>query len=171
MQAGYAPTRTASATYEIHLQSEPSEALVSRFAPSRIGRRHAQTVLTGRVASQDELATLLERVFSLGLVLDEVHELRVASHFPGKPRPGGGSRTVLRAYEVRIDGELDEALLRFLRWQHRSLPEQAALWLEGTPEQVYAFLSDCCRLGLGIERVRRVTPVDAVAQEQGSQDG
>ena len=110
-----------------------------------------------RVASQDELAALLERVLAVGLVLNEVHELRVASRAPTATRRVAGQRTVHRAYEVRVDGRSTRRLLRFLRWHHRHLPEQAALRLEGTPEDVHEFLSACCRLGLGIERVRRVT--------------
>jgi hypothetical protein len=110
-----------------------------------------------RITSQDELASLLDRVLAVGLVLNDVHELRVASRAPGRMPRVAGRRTVDRAYEVRVDGELDGTLLRFLRWQHRHLPEHAAVWLDGTAEEVHAFLSDCCRLGLGIEQVRRVT--------------
>ena len=148
-----------SATYEIHLQGTPSEALAARFEFTRVRRRPAQTVLMRRVTSQDELAGLLERVLAMGLVLNEVHELRVASK-PQNPSEAG-RRTVSRAYEVRVDGRLDNTLLRFLQWRHQHLPEHAALRLEGTPELVYAFLSDCCRLGLWIERVRRVKELGA----------
>jgi hypothetical protein len=147
----------ASETYEVHLQGSPPETLIARFAPTLVGRMPAQTVLMRRVASQDELATLLERVLALGLMLNEVHELRVASRAPTTMRRVAGERTVHRAYEVRIDGQLDEGLLRYLRWNHRHLPEQAALRLEGTCDEVHEFLSACCQLGLGIERVRRVT--------------
>lgn len=147
----------AAATYEVHLQGSPPETLIARFAPTLVGRVPAQTVLMRRVTSQDELATLLERVLAVGLVLNDVHELRVASRAPDATRQVTGQRTVSRAYEVRVDGQLDEALLRFLRWKHRYLPEQAALTLEGTTEEVHEFLSACCRLGLGIERVRRLT--------------
>jgi hypothetical protein len=157
--------QTSSATYEVHLQGTPPEALVARFAPTRVRRMSAQTVLMRRVTSQDELATLLERVLAMGLVLNEVHELRVASSPPRASRPVAGQRTVYRAYEVRVDGQLDGAMLRFLRWQHRHLPEHAALCLEGTPEDVHELLSACCRLGLGIERVRRINPDCATASE------
>jgi hypothetical protein len=149
-----------SATYEIHLQGTPSEALGARFSFTRVRRRPAQTVLMRRVTSQDELAALLERVLALGLVLNEVHELRLGSKLQHEAPSEAGQRTVSRAYEVRIDGQLDNTLLRFLQWRHQHLPEQAALTLKGTPEQVYAFLSDCCRLGLGIERVRRVKELE-----------
>src|SRR4051794_37934758 len=162
MEAADVKLDAGSASYEIHLQGTPSEALAARFAFTRVRRRPAQTVLMGQVASQDELARLLERVLAMGLVLNEVHELRVGTkrRHPSPSEPG--RRTTFRAYEVRIDGQLDNALLRFLQWHHRHLPEHAAVWLEGTPEHVYAFLSDCCRHGLGIERVRRVKALDAV---------
>lgn len=147
----------ASAAYEVHLQGSPPETLIARFAPTLVGRMPAQTVLMRRVTSQDELATLLERVLAVGLVLNDVHELRVASRAPNPTRKVAGQRSVSRAYEVRVDGQLDEPLLRYLRWKHRYLPEQAALRLEGTTEEVHEFLSACCRLGLGIQRVRRLT--------------
>ena len=116
----------------------------------------AQTVLMRRVASQDELASLLDRVLAVGLVLNEVHELPGRLAAVERDAQVAGQRTVYRAYEVRVDGQLDGASLRFLRWQHRHLPEHAAVWLEGTAEEVHEFLSACCRLGLGIEQVRRV---------------
>jgi hypothetical protein len=156
---------SSSATYEIHLRGTPPDTLVARFAPSVV-RSPAQTVLMGRVASQDELASLLERVLAMGLVLNEVHELRVASSPPRASRPVAGRRTVYRAYEVRVHGELDGATLRFLRWHHRHLPEHAALYLEGTPEDVHELLSAFCRLGLGIERVRRMEPDRATTPER-----
>jgi hypothetical protein len=149
----------ASATYEVHLHGKPPETLVARFAPSDMGRTSTQTVLMRRVSSQDELAGLLERVLAMGLVLDEVRELRVASSAPGPARPSSRRRGVHRAYEVRVHGVLDPSLLRFLGWQHRHLPEFTALSVEGTPEHVHEFLGACCRLGLGLEQVRRVTPV------------
>ena len=112
-----------------------------------------------RVASQDELASLLERVIAMGLVLEEVRELRVAPLPPGGSTAAGARRTVHRAYEVRVAGALDPPLLRYLGWQHRLLPELAALSVQGTPEHVHEFLSACCRLGLGLEQVRRLQPV------------
>jgi hypothetical protein len=153
MRSEHSRDGRVSETYEVHLQGTPPETLIARFAPTRVGRMPAQTVLMRRVASQDELATLLERVLALGLPLNEVHELRIAST---APRRVAGERTVHRAYEVRIGGQLDEGLLRFLRWNHRHLPEQAALRLEATSDEVHEFLGACCGLGLGIERVRRV---------------
>jgi hypothetical protein len=38
-----------------------------------------------------------------------------------------------------------------------------AVWLNGTTEEVHEFLSACCRLGLGIEQVRRVTASEPAA--------
>ena len=47
-----------------------------------MARTPAQTVLMRRITSQDELASLLDRVLAVGLVLNDVHELRVASRAP-----------------------------------------------------------------------------------------
>jgi len=165
MSPRYASDERLTATYEVHLQGSPPETLIARFAPTRVGRTPAQTVLMRRVSSQDELATLLERLLSVGLVLNEVHELRVASRAPSATHRAAGERTVHRAYEVTIDGQLDGALLRFLSWHHRHLPEHAAVWLEATAQEVHEFLSACCTLGLGIEQVRRVTTFSAPAPQ------
>lgn len=157
MRPGQVADGHSSATYEVHLQGTPPETLIARFTPTRVTRTPAQTVLMRRITSQDELASLLGRVLTVGLVLNEVHELRVASRASGAPPRVAGQRTVSRAYEVRVDGQLDATLLRFLRWQHHHLPEHAAVWLDGTDEELHEFLSACCRLGLGIEQVRRVS--------------
>jgi hypothetical protein len=157
MDRGHTTDERSYATYEVHLQGSPPETLMARFGPAVVKRMPAQTVLMRRVTSQDELATLLERVLTMGLVLNDVHEHRLASRAPDATRQVDGQRTVHREYEVRVDGRLDESLLRFLRWNHRYLPEQAALRLEGTTDKMHEFLGACCRLGLGIERVRRVT--------------
>jgi hypothetical protein len=131
---------------------------MTRFAPSPVRRTEVQTVLMRRVASQDELATLLERVLAVGLVLNEVHELRVASRPPSSSPPVAEQGRISRAYEVRVDGKVDGALLRYLQWHHRHVPEHVLLRLHGTPEHIHDFLDACCDLGLGIERVRRITP-------------
>ena len=148
----------AATTYEIHLYGTPPDALVAQFPTGQLRRLPAQTLLMRRVSSQEELAVLLERVFSVGLVLNDVHELRVASAPSAGSRTEPGQRSVYRAYEVRVDGLLDAALLRYLGWNHRHLPEQTSLRLESPPEDVHEFLNACCRLRLGIERVRRVSP-------------
>jgi len=150
-------------TYEVHLQGAPPETLIARFTPTRVARLPAQTALMRRVASQDELATLLERVLAVGLKLNSVHQLRVASRASIATQRVAGQRTVHRAYEVRVDGPLDERLLRFLRWNHRHVPEQAAVRLTGTTDEVHEFLSACNLLGLGIERVRKVRPASQPA--------
>ena len=103
----HTPRWTApSATYEVHLQDTPPE-ISRRFAPTRVASDAGPDRADAPVSSQDELATLLERVLALGLVLNEVHELRVASRPPSATRRVAGERTVYRAYEVRIDGQLD----------------------------------------------------------------
>jgi hypothetical protein len=165
MEPGHSAGEGSPATYEIHLQGTPPEALMTRFAPSPVRRTLAQTVLMRRVASQDELATLLERVLATGLVLNEVHELRMASRQPSSSPAAAGQRRGSRAYEVRVDGKVDGALLRYLQWHHRHLPEQTVLRLQATPEHVHEFVSACCRLGLGIERIRRMTPGGATDPE------
>lgn len=165
MRSDHSAPPDSSTTYEIHMQGTPPDTLVARFAPRQVRRTPAQTVLMRRVASQDELAALLERVFAMGLVLNEVHELRVASSPPSPSPSVAGRRTVQRVYEVRVNGELDATVLRFLRWHHRPLPGHVAVRLEGTPELVHEFLAACCGLRLGIDRVRRVTRVvDAGAE-------
>ena len=82
---------------------------MARFTPTRVARLPAQTALMRRVASQDELATLLERVLAVGLMLNAgaraTGRLTCADATPRV----AGQRTVHRAYEVRVDGQLDEA--------------------------------------------------------------
>ena len=60
---------------------------------------------------------------------------RVAGRANGPPRLRGEGRRAARRADcsASCDGT------------HRHLPEHAALWLEGTPEEVHEFLSACCR--------------------------
>jgi hypothetical protein len=155
-----ATVEDTSATYEIHLQDAPPDTLVARFAPTEMCRVRAQTVFVRRVVSQDELASLLDRVLSMGLVLDEVHELRITPGTRAIGGQGGEPRSRQRAYEVRVAGRVDGPMLRLLRWDHRHVPELARLSLEGTPDDVHEFLGACFSLRLGVDRVRRLTPVN-----------
>ena len=98
--------RDSTATYEIHLHGTPPEALVAEFAPGGVRRLRPQTMLMCRITSQEELAlVLLDRVFTMGLVLNDVHEARASSPAISS-RAVSGQRSVHRAYEVRVDGEL-----------------------------------------------------------------
>ena len=146
----------ASETYEVHLQGSPPETLIARFAPTLVGRKPAQTVLMGRVASQDELATLLERVLALGLELNEVHELRVASHPPSASRPVAGAANG----PSRVRGEGRRRARRgdcsaSCDGTTATCPSRRRCGWRAPPSEVHEFLSACCRLGLGIERVRQ----------------
>jgi hypothetical protein len=151
------PVEESTATYEIRLRGTPPDSLARQFASVRLGRARAQTVLFRRAESPAELDSLLASLRALGLCLAEVHELPLqvtseaqSAEHTGElwPRP--------RNYEVRVDGELDETLLRFLRWQHCLIPEQTSLCMDAGPDHVLEFIARCSELGLGIERVHRV---------------
>jgi hypothetical protein len=103
-----------------------------------------QTALRNRVMESQQLDDLLEKVFSVGLVLTDVHRL---------PTTAG-----LATYEVRVAGELGEPLLRYLRWFHYTVPEQTLVRLTAGSADLHRFLRACTDSGARIERVRRVLP-------------
>ena len=140
------------ATYEIRLQARPPSWLRERFDTLKVGRAPAQTALFRRVESSDELDVLLARLSSLGLTLAEVHEQQLPA-----ARDDGGSPEKPFGYEVRVDGRLGDTFLNFLRWRHCTVPEQTTVRVDARPHDVLQLLATCSDLGLGIERVRRVS--------------
>jgi hypothetical protein len=141
------------ATYEIRLRASPPPWLREEFDSLRMGRAPAQTALFRRVESSEELDILLARLSSLGLTLAEVHEQQL---LPGAEGPSGADEHPC-SYEVRVDGRLGRTFLNFLRWGHCAVPEQTSVKVHARPRDVLHLLSTCSDLGLGIERVRRVS--------------
>jgi hypothetical protein len=62
-----------------------------------------------------------------------------------------------RRYEVRVEGELGEPMLRYLNWPHRLEPAYTRVRLDKvTAADLEVFLAACDRAGLTIERIQRV---------------
>ena len=59
---------------------------------------------------------------------------------------------------MRVEGELGDKLLRYLRWSSCVVAEQKSARLEATPSELQRFLSTCAHEGVGIERVHRLHP-------------
>lgn len=116
-----------------------------RFARTRTTR--TQTALVGQVRQPEQLDTLLAEVFSVGLVLHDVICLT---------RPDGDG---VATYEVRVEGEIGEALLSHLRWRHRVVPEQTLVRVVAGPADLLQCLKEYTDAGVIIEGVRRVFPV------------
>jgi hypothetical protein len=66
-----------------------------------------------------------------------------------------------KAFEVRVQGELGEPLLRLLGWSHSTVPEQTVMRVEATPQDLNRLLRTCSERGLTIERVVRVGSLPA----------
>jgi hypothetical protein len=64
-----------------------------------------------------------------------------------------------KAFEVRVQGELGEPMLRLLGWSHSTVPEQTLMRVEATPSDLHRLLKTCSERGLTIERVVRVGPL------------
>ena len=138
------------ALYDVHLAQRPPDDLRTRFPSMTIRRMRAQTALRQRVNEPRQLDDLLEKVFSVGLVLTDVHRMP----------PSAG----LATYEVRVAGELGEPLLRYLRWFHYTVPEQTLVRLTAAQADLHGFLRACTDSGVRIERVRRVHAPTATAR-------
>jgi hypothetical protein len=130
------------ALYDVHLACRPPDDLRTRFPSMTVRSMSAQTALRQRVNEPRQLDDLLEKVFSVGLVLTDVHRLP----------PSSG----LATYEVRVAGELGEPLLRYLRWFHYTVPEQTLVRLTAAQADLHGFLRACTDSGVRIEQVRRV---------------
>jgi hypothetical protein len=158
------PPDDRGATYEIRLAGAPPESLRRRFPSMRVQAMRAQTVLFRRSAGPRDLDTLLDQQRSLGLPLTEIHQ---APALPVEdPADASGSRdaTAARSYEVRVDGELGDKLLRYLRWSSCVVADQKSARLEATPTELQRFLSACSHHGVGIERVHRLYAAPTAGQ-------
>ncbi len=140
--------------YDVHLARRPPDYLRSRFPSMTVRSTGAQTALRERVEEPKQLDDLLEKVFSVGLVLTDVHRLPPSD----RGRIGTGEDIGLATYEVRIAGELGKPLLRYLRWFHYTIPEQTLVRLTAASADLNRFLRACTDSGARIERVRRVEP-------------
>lgn len=132
--------------YDVVLAGQPPESLRSRFPTMSIRGPDTHTALRRRVNGPALLDDLLEKVSGLGLPLLAVHRL---------PGGTGGEQT----YEVRVDGELGEALLRYLSWSHHVVSGQTRVRIAAVTSELHQFLRACTECGASIQRVRLVTPV------------
>ena len=150
--------------YDIHLRRPLPESLRSQY-PSLIVRKiGAQTALRQQVRGPAQLDALLQKLCSVGLVLTDVHRLPPAAsgclsaHGQSSDTESAetdGGRVQGAVYEVRVQGELGETLLRYLRWSHYVIPEQTRVRLVAGSAELHRFLQVCTDSGTSIERVRR----------------
>jgi hypothetical protein len=153
------PSQESVTTYEIRLQGAPPPLTLHEQFPSiEMLTRRPETLLFRRVDDLAELDALLDQILSMGLVLTEVHELPVTSIARPEGHHGSDASPQTGWYEVRVEGELGEPLLRYLNWSHRVVPEQTYMKVEATSSELDAILSVCAEEGTTIERVRRVRP-------------
>ena len=165
------PADDRGATYEIRLAGAPPDSLRRRFPSMRVLPMRAQTVLFRRSARPRDLDTLLDQLRSLGLPLAEIHQA------PALPLDPAGATTerngpATRSYEVRVEGELGDKLLRYLRWSSCVVADQKSARLDATPGELQHFLSACSHHGVGIECVHRLhaSPAAGVASPALSRD-
>lgn len=151
------PADDRGATYEIRLASAPPESLRRRFPSMRVRAMRPQTVLFRRSAGPRDLDTLLDKLRALALPLTEIHQAPALPLVERVTRPTQEGATA-RSYEVRVEGELGDKLLRYLRWSSCVVAEQKSARLEATPSELQRFLSTCAHEGVGIERVHRLHP-------------
>jgi len=150
------PADDRGATYEIRLAGAPPESLRRRFPSMRVQALRAQTVLFRRSAGPRDLDRLLDQLRSLGLPLTEIHQAPAVPMEDPKDRSGARDAAAERSYEVRVEGELGDKLLRYLRWSSCVVADQKTARLEATPTELQGFLSACSHHGVGIECVHRL---------------
>jgi hypothetical protein len=147
------PADDPGATYEIRLAGAPPDSLRRRFPTMRLQPLRDQTVLFRRSAGPDDLDALLDQLRSLGLPLTEIHRAPAAPvPDPADAPESGGTRS----YEVRVEGELGDTLLRYLRWSSCVVADQKSARLVATPTELQRFLSACSQHGVRIECVHRL---------------
>jgi hypothetical protein len=132
--------------YDVVLACEPPESLRHRFPNMWVRGPETHTALRRRVSGPARLDDLLEKLAGLGLPLVELHRL-----------PGATAEQ--QTYEVRVEGELGEPLLRYLSWPHQVVSGQTRVRITAATVELHRFLRACTECGASIQRVRLVTPV------------
>lgn len=135
--------------YDIQLRHETPGPLGAVLPRSRTCRTPTQTALVGQVREPAQLAHLLERVQSAGLVLDGIH--RLGQH----PTAAGEN---VATYEVRVDGVLGAPLLHYLIWRHHVIPERTLIRVAAGSVELLNCLRAFTDSGASIEYVRRIFP-------------
>ncbi|MCW2823193.1 MAG: hypothetical protein JWQ91_110 [Aeromicrobium sp.] len=134
----------SDALYDVLLANRPPEELLERFTAVSVWATRAQTSLTRRGSGPPQLDALLESLCSVGARLLEVH--REPTGWDDRP-----------TYEVRVEGEVGEPLLRWLNWSHRVVPGQTHVRIVASADELHHFLQACTASGAGIQRVHRLS--------------
>lgn len=139
------------AEYDIQLRCKPSGPLGAVFPGARACTTPTLTALVGEVREPAQLDWMLERVQSVGLVLDAIHRLDATS----------AAGTSMARYEIRVHGEIGTPLLRYLRWRHHVVPERTLVQVTASYEVLLSCLRACTAAGASIDHVhvRRLLPV------------
>lgn len=134
--------------YDIQLGRKPLESLRAQCPFGQTRRTPAQTALLDEVREPAQLDSLLDKLFSVGLVLDDVRRLA---------DPPAGEHG-MATYEVRVEGEIGAPLLCYLDWRHYIVPEQTLVRIAAGSADLLRYLKVCTEAGASIERIRRVVP-------------
>lgn len=135
--------------YDIQLRDEPPQTLTRAFPRARTFRTPPQTALVGRVRDVTQFDTLLDRLQSVGLVIDEIHR-----HHGPSTEPGDEAAI----YEVRVEGCLGPSMLGYLKWRHYMVPGRTRVRIAADSAELLQCLEMFTDAGTGVERVRRVAP-------------
>jgi hypothetical protein len=148
-----------AALYDVQLRGRPPGAALAQHPGLRISTTGAQTVLMQPVTGPWQLDALLQKMRSVGLVLMNVHRRTVPRRRPDLPSRGADADDEgmgPTTYEIRVQGELGEALLGYLACRHYVVPEQTLVRIEAPVDEVHRFLRGCTDGGAVIEWAVRV---------------
>jgi hypothetical protein len=73
-------------------------------------------------------------------------------------QPSDQRPDVVRSYEVRVEGRLGDALLRYLRWSDRTPPVESVVRVRLSAGGLQRLVASCVDRGLLINRITRVEP-------------
>lgn len=133
--------------YDIQLRDEPPQTLTRAFPRARTFRAPPQTALVGRVRDVTQFDSLLDRLQSVGLVVDEIRRREGSSSEPGDE---------VAIYEVRVEGCLGPTMLGYLKWRHYMVPGCTRVRIAADSAELLQCLEMFTDAGAGVERVRRV---------------
>jgi hypothetical protein len=124
--------------YEITTCGAPPGRLRTRFPAIMWHSAPTVTVLSRRMADATDVDWLIERLRSLGITPLEVH-------------------TSSRCCEFRIQGELSDSTLRYMKWTAHLDQERTVMRVSATPPELGVILNELAESGIRIDHLIRST--------------
>ena len=135
--------------YELGFDGNVMAAVQSISPSAQVTTGPVSTILWHRLSSIDEFDDLLDSLLDMGITPTEVHESAGGIHRSPDPAAGqddSGASPATTYCEVRVCGQLGDAILKYLGWSHR-VAEITVVRLRASDEALRALVGRTSEVG------------------------